>query len=185
MSKLLIDNEDDPYKIRAEFVNTSGSHVPFTRACAMWPFVDFLDTIGAPTERFLQQAGIPVALLEQSEALVPLHLGYSFLEHAAYAEGIDNIGLVVAQQASAYDLGVFGKRLREAITVQEFIQTVLRMIGTVTSGQQFWLTGEGSQVRVHQYLPGNVGPGRRIEILIMCLHYITTVSIVNSHVCSN
>ena len=144
MSKLPVVNEDDPYKTSAEFANTSGSHVPFTRACAMWPFLDFLDTIGAPTESFLQQAGIPLASLEQSEALVPLHLGYSFLEYAAHAEGIDNIGLLVAQRASAYDLGVFGQRLREALTVQEFLQTVLRMVGTVTSGQRFWLTGEGN-----------------------------------------
>ena len=145
----------------AKFTTIPGSHVPFTRACAIWPFMDFLDTIGAPTERFLQQAGIPIISLEQPESLVPLHLAYSFAEYAANAEGIDNFGPVVAHQASVYDLGAFGELLREALTVHEFLQMVLQIIGSLTSGQQYWLTSEGNQVRVHQYLPGNETPGFR------------------------
>ena len=150
-----------PHKMSAEFANTPGSRISFTRACTMWPFMDFLDTIGAPTERFLQQAGIPLASLEQPESLVPLHLAYSFLERAANAEGINDFGLLVAQRTSAYDIGRFGELLREALTVHEYLQTGLQMIGSLTSGERFWLTSEGIQVRMHHYLSGNEDPGFR------------------------
>lgn len=180
MAILSAENGGSPYKMSAEFATTPSSHVvPFTRACAMWPFVDFLDAIGAPTESYLQLAGIPSASLEQSESLVPLRLGYSFLEHAANAEGIDNLGLIVAQQTSGYDLGVFGELLREAFTVYEFFQTVIKMIRSLTSGQRFWLTSEGSQVRLHQHLPGNADLGFRhadiytVAILLRMLRSFT------------
>ena len=161
MPVLSVRNGGYPHTISTEFSNTPGSHVPFTRACAIWSFIDFLDTIGAPTERFLQQAGIPPALLEQPESLVPLHLVYSFFEHAANAEGINNFGLLAAQQTSSYDIGIFGKLLREALTVHEYLQMGLQMIGSLTLGERFWLTKEGDQIRMHHYLPGNVTPGFR------------------------
>ena len=121
--------------------------------------MDFLDTIGAPTERFLQQADISPALLEQPESLVPLHLVYSFLEYAANAEGINDLGLLVAQQTSAYDFGIFGESLREALTVHEYLQTGLQIIGSLTLGERFWLTNEANQIRGHHHLPGNETPG--------------------------
>ena len=161
MPVLSAENGGYPHKMSAEFANTPGSRIPFTRACAMWPFMDFLDTIGAPTERFLQQAGIPLASLEQPESLVPLHLAYSFLERAANAEGINDFGLLVAQQTSAYDIGIFGELLREALTVHEYLQTGFQVIGSLTSGERFWLTSEGDQMRIHHYLPGNEAPGFR------------------------
>ena len=161
MPVLSAGNGGYPRTISTEFSNTPGSHIPFTRACAIWPIIDFLDAIGAPTERFLQQGDIPPALLEQPETLVPLHLVYSFLEHAANAEGIDNLGLLAAQQTSSYDIGIFGESLREALTVHEYLRTGLQMIGSLTLGERFWLTNEGNQMRLHHYLPGNETPGFR------------------------
>lgn len=159
MPMLSIGNGGGPYKMRTEFTNTPGARIPFTRSCAIWPVMDFLDTIGAPTERFLQQAGIPPALLEQPESLVPLHLAYSFFEHAANAEGINDFGLLMAQQASAFDFGIFGQSLREVLTVHEYLQTGLQIIGSLTLGERFWLTNEGNQIRMHHHLPGKETPG--------------------------
>ena len=161
MAVLSAGNGGYPHIMTAEFANTPGSHIPFTRAIAIWPVMDFLDTVGAPTESFLQKAGIPLASLEQPESLLPLHLVYSFFEHAANAEGINNLGLLVAQQTSAYDMGIFGEMLREALTVHEYLHTGLQMIGSLTSGAKFWLTSEGNQMRVGQYLPGSEAPGFR------------------------
>lgn len=144
----------------ARLANSPGAAIPFTRVSVIRPFVDFLGAIGAPVERFLQQARIPVTLLEQPEALVPLHLAHSFLEYAANAEGIDHLGLAVGQQTSAYDLGVFGELLRHALTVYDYLQTGIQLIGSVTSGQQFWLAREGDQVRINWYSPGKVSLGR-------------------------
>lgn len=159
MPMLPIGNVGRPYKTKIEICNALGPRIPFTRACAIWPFMDFLDMIGAPTERFLQQANIPPALLEQPESLVPLHLVYSFFECAANAEAINDLGLLAAQQTSAYELGIFGASLREALTVHEYLHTGMQIIGSLTSGQQLWFTNEGKQIRMHLHMPGKEAPG--------------------------
>ena len=143
----------------SEIARTPGPRIPFTRACTIWPAIDFLDNIGAPTERFLKLAGIPLSCLDRPESLVPLHLAYSFLGQAARAERLENLGLVIGQQTSAYEIGSFGELLRETHTVYEYVQKALRMIGSLTSGERFWLTNEGERVRLHHYLPGKAGPG--------------------------
>jgi len=124
------------------------------------PVVAFLEALGAPTARLLQQAGIPPALLEEGEALVPLHLVHGFAEMAARFTGIVNIGTVVGQQTCAYDLGAFGKLLSRAATVYDYLQIGSRLIGAVTSGERFWLTREGDLARFHHFQPGRAGLGR-------------------------
>jgi len=159
MKKFSAEKVDAPNNLNAKFSNAYSNRIPFTRTCVFWPFIDFLDTIGAPTERLLQQSGIPVELLHQPESLVPLHLAYAFLENAADAEGIEDFGSIVGRQGSSYELGVFGVHLREALTVYEYIQIAIRMIESLTSGQKYWLSCEGSRVRLHQYLPGSSESG--------------------------
>jgi len=135
-------------------------HIPFTRACAIWPALAFLDGIGAPTEQFLQQSGIPPEALEQPESPIPLHLVFQFLDRAARSEGLEDIGLTIGQQSCAFELGAYGKQLRNALTVHEYLQTGLQMIGALTSGQKFWLSDEADQIRINQYLPGSHSRGR-------------------------
>jgi len=126
----------------------------------MAPVVAFLDSLGTPAARLLERAGIPPALLEGGEALVPLHLVHRFAEIAARSTGIVNIGTVVGQQTCAYDLGAFGKLLSRAVTVYDYLQIGSRLIGAVTSGEKFWLTREGDLARFHHFQPGRAGLGR-------------------------
>jgi hypothetical protein len=107
----------------------SGAAISFTRVSAMAPFTDFLDSIGAPTGRLSRQARIPVGLFEEPEALVPLHLAHGFGEVAARSEGIEDLGLVVAQQTSAFDLGDFGKSLQRASTSDMSIAEIAGSLG--------------------------------------------------------
>lgn len=138
----------------------TGTSIPFTRSSTMLPFIDFLDTIGAPTERLLHQAGIPAALLEHPETLVPLHSAHRFGELASRSERIEDLGLVVAQRTSAFDLGVLGRSLRDAATVYEYLHTGIRLIGSVSGGERFWLSFEDDRLRFNQFMPGFAGPGR-------------------------
>lgn len=161
MSKSPAEKGADEPNLNTVFGSVQGARVPFTRICSILSLVDFLDVIGAPTERLLQRSGIPIDSLEQPESLLPLHLAYAFTENIARSEGIEDLGFVVAQQVSAFELGVFGCQLREALTVYDYLRVVMQHIDSLTSGQQYWLTSEGSQVRVHQHLPGNTERGFR------------------------
>jgi AraC-like DNA-binding protein len=135
-------------------------NIPFTRAGSLLPFVGFLNGIGAPTERLLGQAQIRLDTLDDPEALVPLHFAHAFAELAARREGIEALGLRVAQQTSAFELGFLGKMLQRALTVYEYLQIGIRLIGSTTSGSRFWLVREGEHLRFNQFMPGQEGPGR-------------------------
>jgi AraC-like DNA-binding protein len=135
--------------------------IPFTRACSLFPFVRLLDDVGAPTERFARQANIQIHLLDNPEALVPLHFAHKFAELAAHNEGIENLGMLAGQRTSAFKLGFLGRQLQRALTVYEYLQTGTRLIGANTSGSRFWITCEdGDQIRFNQFSPGNKSAGR-------------------------
>ena len=137
-----------------------GAPIPFTRANALAPFVDFLDEIGVPTDRLLRRARIPAKLLEEPEGLVPLYPAYRLIELAARQEYLEDLGIVVGRRASAFELGAYGVALQGASTVYQYIQLGIRLIGTHSSGTRFWLSAEGDVSRVNQYLKGPSGLGR-------------------------
>ncbi len=90
---------------------------------------------------------------------MPLHLAHGLAERAARSEGIGDLGLVVGQQTSAFTLGVFGQMLQRALTVYDYLRTGIRLIGSATSGERFWLSTEGARIRVNQFMPGKPGGG--------------------------
>ncbi|MCG6966750.1 MAG: AraC family transcriptional regulator [Chromatiaceae bacterium] len=109
--------------------------------------------------RLLRQAIIPVALFEEPEALVPLLLAHRFGEFTARSAGIEDLGLVVSQRTSAFELGEFGRSLQRSSTVYDYLRTGIQLIGSVSNGKQFWLSTEKDRLRFSQYLPG-LFPGR-------------------------
>ena len=151
---------DAGQKRRAATASGGVSPIPFARTSAFAPFVGFLTTIGAPAERLLNRARIPAGLLEDPEGLVPLFSIYRFIELAARQERLENLGALVAQQASTFDLGAYGAALRGASTVYEYLQVGIRLIGAHSSGTRFWLVTEGDHLRVNQYLNGPASLGR-------------------------
>lgn len=134
--------------------------IAFTRASALILLIGFLDEIGAPTERLLSRAGISAAWLEDPETLVPLHLAHALIELAARNQGVVDLSVVLGRRTSAFELGAFGQALEKALTVREYLKTGTELIGSVTSGQRFWLSDDGDRVRFHQHTPGRPGEGR-------------------------
>ena len=143
-----------------DHVGDVSAAIPLTRASGLAPLTSWLDSLGAPTASLLRQSRLPAGLLEEGEDLVPLHLVHHFVEHAARWTGIDNLGVVVGQRTSAYELGAFGQVLKRAVTVHDYLQTCANLIGSVTTGERVWLTREGKRVRFHHFRPGSSGVGR-------------------------
>jgi AraC-like DNA-binding protein len=97
------------------------------------------------------------------ENLVPLCAGYRFLELAACHERMEDLGMLVGRNTSAFELGAFGKSLRDAETVHDYLRMGSELIGGLScGGTRFWLSNEDELIRVNQSLAGPVGLGRRI-----------------------
>ena len=116
----------------------AGAPIPFARANAFAPFVAFLRTTGAPADRFLRRARIPVGMFDDPEGLIPLFPGYRFLEVAARQEKLDELGVLVGERTSAFELGAYGTVLRKASTVYEYIRDGIRLIDMHSSGTRLW-----------------------------------------------
>jgi len=158
LTKWAIVNSDQ--SARPDAGRQPNATVPFTRISALAPFIHFLDTLGAPTERLLRQARIPALLLDEPEALLPLFSAYRFVELAARLERIEDLGLVVGSHTYAFDLGAFGASLQNASTLEEYLQEGIQRIDSVTTGERFWLTAEGDAVRFHHFAPSAASTSR-------------------------
>ena len=152
----------------------AGVPVLFARNNAFSPFVAFLDDIGAPTDRWILEAHMPVAQRNDPEGLVPLSAGYRFLELAAHRGGLRDLGVVTALRTSTYELGAFGAALRGGSSVYEYLQLGTRLVTTLSSGgTKFWLRREGDQLRVRQHLAGPDGLGTQIADVFTLVVTIT------------
>lgn len=161
--------------LRAGADRRLGAPVPFARSSALAPFVDFLETTGAPVDRWLGQARIAPWLLDDPEALVPCHSAYRFVELSAREEHLEDLGMIVGQRTSALDLGAFGRALQGTATVHEYLRTGIRLIGAHSSGTRLWLTAAGDGLRVNQYLKGPPGLGRCVADLYTLVITLSTL----------
>jgi len=134
--------------------------IPFVHGASLVPFVDFLESCGAPAQRWLATARVPTLQLYEPEGLVPLHAGYRFLELATRREGLADLACQVAGRHSVFLLGPLGTLLRRSATVLEYLHTGARLVSVLENrGTSFWLTSDDSGVRVNQSLAGGPGPG--------------------------
>lgn len=67
--------------------------IPLFRAAHLYPHLELLRKIGAPVERGLSQAKLPVNLGHQPDTLLPLHRALDFLTAMLYSQGVDDFEL--------------------------------------------------------------------------------------------
>jgi AraC-like DNA-binding protein len=114
-------------------------YIPLIRVNTLLPFVTFLNRIGSPTEKLLEEVKLPLFAIEHPESLIPRHQAFSFIQKAAHKEGIDNLGLLVGQGTSIANLGTFGKLICQSLTLYDAFNTVKNIITANNSGEIFWI----------------------------------------------
>lgn len=135
--------------------------VPLARTGALEPFVRFLDDIGAPVERLLEQSRLSPQLLSRPEALFALHQGLSFLDRSARSEDIPHLGLLVGQQTRIAELGELGQLLTSSMTLYAAIRMLTQVVTLFNSAERLSLLLEGSKAFFcHAFAFGNT-VGRR------------------------
>ena len=127
--------------------------IPLVRAGVFRPVLRLLARAGSPVDRLLEQVGIPPRAIQSRENLIPLHQGARFLEEAARGEHIDDLGLAAGLTTTFDALGVFGRVVLQARTLDDALATLFALGPAVCSGERWWLVREGARVRLcHTYL---------------------------------
>jgi AraC-like DNA-binding protein len=137
----------------------SAPPIPLMRAGAFKPAVDFLTSLGAATENALESVKLFPALLEEPDALIPLHQATAFAERVARSEGIEDLGLLAGTSVGVRALGAFGHMIGGLSTLFQAITMVTNGIALINSAEQLWIRRRGDKVHVsHRYrVPNMVG----------------------------
>jgi AraC-like DNA-binding protein len=135
--------------------------IPMVRASAIVPFVDFLETAGAPAERLLEDVGLSPCVVEDPERLLPLHGCLAFLGHIARAEKLADLGLTVGLQTRFDQLGAFADMVRGANTLYEALNRLIGAIALFNSGERVWLDCQGERAQFCHAYDRFDAPGRR------------------------
>lgn len=113
--------------------------IPLLRSAVLLRFTDFLDQMGAPTERWLERSNLSPILLTNPERLIPMVQSSVFVERVARAEGIENLGFLVGQDTKASDLGQFGTMISHSLTLYDLLTTIEKTINLLNSGEHISL----------------------------------------------
>lgn len=137
------------------------SPTPQVRASAYFPFVQFLEAIGAPVARSLEKELVPVMAAQDEEALVPVHAAHLFLHNAARLAGISDLGFVVGSQVRVEDLGAFGRSLRRSLTLHDALGKLQSNFALYSSAEKIWWYRSTHKIYIcHEYIRKS-GPGGR------------------------
>lgn len=138
--------------------------IPLLRAAAVVPVWQFLAGFGAPATCFLERARIPERVIHEPEALVPHRFVAHLLEDAARREGIETLGLRMGLAARTETFGFFGRRLFQAPTLYDALETARRLCHGHHSGQRYALRQVDGEVRFEHHFSRTLeGSGDQVE----------------------
>ena len=154
--------------------------VPFTQFGNVLGIVETLNLMGVPTDEYVENAGIPLAYLEQPNESIPLILAGRFLDMVVYNEGIEDLGVMMGLQINALqDRGSYSARLRTLPTCLTYLEQGCRNIGQLTTGVELWMLRDGkgaSWNMLHPGLPEGWGIQPALFLLAATLNTLKVIS---------
>ncbi len=102
--------------------------IPLIRTSNLLPFINFLDTVGTPVNRLLTDLYLERENIFNPYAVCTENQMWSFLAKSARLEGIEDLGILVAQQSSIEDLGIFGQILLQSVTLKDCLENFISFI---------------------------------------------------------
>lgn len=72
------------------------------------PIIQFLEGIGSPIEKRMEQMNVPLAALAAPEPPLPVMMLLQFIHQAADREGIENLGILMHDAVAMTSTGMFG-----------------------------------------------------------------------------
>ena len=131
------------------------------RVIGLAPVVMFLRRAGAPVERLLAQANVPLRVFDVPEALIPVSQAFRFVETAARVGGLECVELLGGREMQIDALGMFGRLIRRSLTLGDAIEILIGTMPAFDSGGRCWLTRSGDCARLCHKLVGGLDAGRQ------------------------
>ena len=125
--------------------------IPLIRVAGLRPFVAFLARSGPP-DGLLGRAGLPLRLLDHPETLISVAQAVGFMEDAAAARDLWHLGLQAGGETTIDALGLFGRAVGRSATLQEALDTLVRLAPAFDSGGRWWTAREGERVWLYHRL---------------------------------
>ena len=102
--------------------------IPLIRASNLLPFINFLEQLGTPVDTLLKELHIPKENIFNPLAICTENQMWSFLEKSSRLEGIENLGILIAQESTIDDLGIFGQMLLQSLTLKNCLYKFINFI---------------------------------------------------------
>lgn len=122
------------------------TEITVVKASHLQPFISFLESVGAPLDRLLNQVNLHADYFSDQENLIAEAPFWALLEHASYSQGIEDLGFRVTEQLSLDSFGVFGAKVMQADSLYQALTTFIRDMGQQSNCPPFWLMEHGDFV---------------------------------------
>ncbi|HAC64401.1 MAG TPA: AraC family transcriptional regulator [Cyanothece sp. UBA12306] len=118
--------------------------IPLIRASQLEPYLTFLDTIGANSNKFLEQSKIRVDVLNTPEQLLPEYQVWDFIERAGKANGSAiEFGLQTGKEGN-FDFLL--ELMHPSLTAYDALNRLCVLTRLHSSQASFWLYEKGSEI---------------------------------------
>ena len=122
--------------------------IPLVRSSTLLGFVNFLEQLGSPVDRLLQEFCIPKDYVFDLNAFCAEAQLFGFIEKAAKLEEIKYLGKLVAEKSDLMDLGIFGSLVLQSTTVRDCLNSFVRFFVMHHSdgSRRYWWHQKGEEV---------------------------------------
>jgi AraC-like DNA-binding protein len=129
--------------------------IPLIRLNMIAPIIQFLEGMGSPIEKRMEQVNVPLAALATPETPLPVMMLLQFIHQAADREGIENLGVAMHDAVSITDTGMFGALISQSFTLYEALKRTCEIsrLAMSEAGDKVWLIEEAEQVWFCQSFP--------------------------------
>jgi AraC-like DNA-binding protein len=143
--------------------------ISLIRASVGLAAADLLREIGAPADRIWERSRLPAIPHLGPERLVPFHLIVGFVEDAAAVQGMNDLGLRLAQRFGLGCVGAFGAAIRHAPTLHAALEAARHGVQGHNSAAQYWTVLDGDSVRLCRRIRSAERRFRQSDLLTVAL----------------
>jgi AraC-like DNA-binding protein len=122
------------------------------RVAGLVPFVAHLARTG-PVYPLLAHAGVPERLLDSPDALMPASQAFGFMDDAAAARGVADVGLRAGVETPIDALATFGRLIAASKTLGGALDTLVHRAPDFDSSCRWWIAPDGPRAWLCRGLP--------------------------------